>query len=84
MTRSKSPKPTEAEIRAILDQTLASVEVGSVDWKAIVQKLAGFSAAQIVKISQDAAKRAILDREDLVIQEHLEAAIQDILVTHAG
>lgn len=78
------PKPTESEIRAILDQTLASVEVGSVDWKAIVQKMVGFSAAQIVKIAQNAAKRAILDREELVIQEHLEASIQDVLVSHVG
>lgn len=78
------PKPTDSEIRTILKQTLASVEVGTVDWETIVQKLVGFSAAQIVKITQNAAKRAILDREDLVIQEHLEASIQDVLVTHAG
>ncbi|WP_346292900.1 ATP-binding protein [Sphaerothrix gracilis] len=78
------PKPTEPEIRTILKQTLASVEVGTVDWDAIVQKLVGVSAAQIVKIAQSAAKRAILDREDLVIQEHLEASTQDVLVTHAG
>jgi AAA+ superfamily predicted ATPase len=78
------PKPTDPEIRTILKQTLASVEVGSVDWKAIVHQLGGVSAAQIVKIAQNAAKRAILDREDLVIQEHLEASIQDVLVSHAG
>ncbi|MBD2426841.1 ATP-binding protein [Phormidium sp. FACHB-1136] len=78
------PKPERPEIRAILKQTLASVEVGSVDWDATVQKLVGVSAAQIVKIAQNAAKRAILDREDLVIQEHLEDAIQDVLISHAG
>lgn len=78
------PKPEKPEIRAILKQTLASVEVGSVDWDATVQKLVGVSAAQIVKIAQNAAKRAILDREDLVIQEHLEDAIQDVLISHAG
>ena len=78
------PKPTDLETRTILKQTLASVEVGLVNWDAIVQKLDGFSAAQIVKIAQNAAKRAILDREDLVIQEHLEASIQDVIVSHAG
>ncbi len=78
------PKPTGSEIREILKQTFASIEVGSIDWDAIVKKLMGFSAAQIVKISQNAAKRAILDREELVIQEHLEDAIQDILVSHVG
>jgi len=42
-----------------------------------------FSAAQVVRVAHDAAKRAILDREELVIQEHLEESIQDILDSHA-
>ena len=78
------PKPTELEIRTILKETLASIETGSIDWDAIVKDLAGLSAAQIVKISQNAAKRAILEREDLVIQEHIEDSIQDVIVSHAG
>jgi ATP-dependent 26S proteasome regulatory subunit len=41
----------------------------------------GFSAAQAVRVAQDAAKRAILDREELVIQEHLEEAIEEIKVS---
>lgn len=77
------PKPTESEIEAILKQTLLSVEVGSIDWNLIVQKMANFSAAQVDTVAQDAAKRAILDREELVIQEHLEESIQDILASHA-
>jgi Cdc6-like AAA superfamily ATPase len=77
------PKPTDLEIEAILKQTLSSVEVGSIDRNLIVQKMVGFSAAQIVRVAQDAAKRAILDREELVIQEHLEESIQDVLASHA-
>ena len=76
------PKPTEQEIRAILSQTLAAVEVGSIDWNLIVKKMTNFSAAQIVKVAQDAAKRAILDREELVIQEHLMQSIKDVLTYH--
>ncbi|NET60795.1 MAG: ATP-binding protein [Symploca sp. SIO2E6] len=76
------PKPTVTEIEAILKQTLSSVEVGTINWRAIVQKLDKFSAAQIVRVAQDAAKRAILDREELVIQEHLEASIQDVIAFH--
>ncbi len=76
------PKPTELEVRAILKQTLCSVAVGSIDWNLIVQKMNGFSAAQVVRVAQDAAKRAILDREELVIQEHLEESIQDIVTAH--
>lgn len=77
------PKPTEREIEVILKQTLASVEVGSIDWNSIIQKMINFSAAQVVRVAQDAAKRAILDREELVIQEHLEESIQDVLASHA-
>ncbi|QFZ93118.2 ATP-binding protein [Synechococcus elongatus] len=76
------PKPTEPEIKTILKQTLSSVEVGSIDWNLIVQKMINFSAAQVVRAAQDAAKRAILDREELVIQEHLEESIQDVLASH--
>ncbi|PSB48369.1 ATP-binding protein [Cyanosarcina cf. burmensis CCALA 770] len=76
------PKPRTAEIEAILKQTLSSVEVGAIDWETIVQKLDTLSAAQIVRVAQDAAKRAILDREELVIQEHLEASIQDVVASH--
>lgn len=78
------PKPTEPEIRIILAETLGSVETGSIDWDTVVKKLVGLSAAQVVKISQNAAKRAILEREDLVIQEHLEDSIQDVIVSYAG
>lgn len=77
------PKPTNQEIRVILKQTLSSIEVGLIDWNCVVQKMSDFSAAQVVRVAQDAAKRAILDREELVIQEHLEESIQDVLASHA-
>ena len=77
------PKPTKQEIRAIAVQTLSSVEVGSIDWDSLVQKMTNLSAAQVVKVAQDAAKRAILEREELVIQEYLEESIQDVLASHA-
>ncbi|MCT7968349.1 ATP-binding protein [Laspinema sp. D1] len=76
------PKPTAAEIESILKQTLSSVEVGVINWETILKKLDNLSAAQIVRVAQDAAKRAILDREELVIQEHFEASIQDVVISH--
>jgi SpoVK/Ycf46/Vps4 family AAA+-type ATPase len=72
------PKPTEIELEALLKQTLITMAKGTIDWHSIIKKMAGFSAAQAVRVAQDAAKRAILDREELVIPEHLEAAIQEI------
>ncbi len=76
------PKPTKTEIRAILKQTLSTVEVGSLNWEALTQQMNGFSAAETVKVGQDAAKRTILEREELVIQQHLEEAIREIQVLH--
>ncbi len=72
------PKPGESELAIILKQTLASVEVGSINWPLIIKQMSGFSAAQAVKVAQNAAKRAILEREELVVQEHLESAIEEL------
>ena len=72
------PRPGKKELESIVRQTLSAIEVGSINWQLIIQKMEGFSAAQAVRVAQDAAKRAILEREELVIQEHLEEAIAEI------
>lgn len=74
------PKPGEKELELILKETLSSLEVGAINWSTIIKQMDGFSAAQVVRVAQDAAKRAILEREELVIQEHLEEAIAEIKV----
>lgn len=76
------PRPTKQEIEGILKQTLSTVAIGTINWQATVQSLENFSAAQIVRVAQNAAKRAILDREELVIQEHLDASIKDVLASY--
>ena len=75
------PLPGKKELESIVRQTLSAIEVGSINWQLIIQQMEGFSAAQAVRVAQDAAKRAILDREELVIQEHLEEAIKEIKVS---
>lgn len=75
------PKPGEQELEFILKETLSAIEVGSINWSSIIEHMKGFSAAQAVRVAQDAAKRAILEREELVIQEHLEEAISEIKVS---
>ena len=74
-------RPRKKELESIVRQTLSAVEVGSLNWQLIIQQMEGFSAAQAVRVAQDAAKRAILEREELVIQEHLEEAIAEIKVS---
>ena len=76
------PKPTDREIKAILVQTLSSVAVSPIDWVALIQQMKGFSAAETVRVAQDAAKRAILEREELVVQQHLEEAIRELQACH--
>ena len=75
------PLPGKQELEFILKDTLSAIEVGCIDWTTIVEQMSGFSAAQAVRVAQDAAKRAILEREELVLQEHLEEAIKEIKVT---
>ncbi len=75
------PKPGDAELEFILKDTLSAIEIGHVNWSALIQQMSGFSAAQAVRVAQDAAKRAILEREELVIQEHIEEAIKEIKVS---
>ncbi|OUL25535.1 ATP-binding protein [Nostoc sp. 106C] len=75
------PKPGEQELEFILKETLSAIEIGSINWSRIIEQMKGFSAAQAVRVAQDAAKRAILEREELVIQEHLEEAIAEIKVS---
>jgi len=75
------PKPGEKELALILKETLSAIEVGAIDWLAIVDMMRDFSAAQAVRVAQDAAKQAILEREELVIHEHLQEAIKEIKVT---
>lgn len=74
------PKPGERELEFIVKQTLSAIEVGSINWPHIIKQMSDFSAAQAVRAAQDAAKRAVLDREELVIQEHLEEAIKELKV----
>jgi SpoVK/Ycf46/Vps4 family AAA+-type ATPase len=74
------PLPGEKELELLLKDTLSAIDIGSINWSKIIQQMSNFSAAQAVRVAQDAAKRAILDREGLVIQEHLEEAINEIKV----
>lgn len=75
------PKPGETELEFIIKQTLSAIDVGTINWNKIIQQMNEFSAAQAVRVAQDAAKRAILDREELVIQEHLEEAIKEAKIS---
>lgn len=75
------PKPGGRELKIIVKHILSAFEL-VIDWPKIVQKMNGFSAAQAVFVAQDAAKRAILEDDELAINKHLEEAIAEAWSKH--
>lgn len=54
------PKPGKIELELIVKETLSAVEVGVIDWDAIIQKMSQFSAAQAVRVAQDAGQTYLI------------------------
>lgn len=72
------PKPTQKEIKRLLDQTLSALAKSPlINWTQLSKKLNGFSAALVVKIANDAAKISVIDGKKELAQEHLEKAIAE-------
>jgi SpoVK/Ycf46/Vps4 family AAA+-type ATPase len=71
--------PGVDEIEKLLKSTLAAIPLArSINWKAIADSLVGMSAAEIVKIAQDAAKNSVLSGRNLVGQEDLASVIKEV------
>lgn len=78
------PPPGPVEIEGLLKTTLSAIKVADrVDWAALVEELAGRSAAMTVKAAQDAAKAAVLGGEKVVTQKHLSKAISELRRTES-
>lgn len=72
------PLPGSVEVERLLRMTLSAVPVDEkIDWPAMVEMLAGASAAMVVKAARDAAKAAILKGRKTVTESHLRDAIDD-------
>jgi len=73
------PHPGPEEIEKLLKLTLSGVTVAkTVAWPPLVAALQGQSAAQIVKVAQDAAKAAVLSGEKTVDEKHLRLASAEL------
>jgi len=73
------PLPGAEEIENLLRVTLSSVKVAErIDWKVVVERLSGASAAMTVKAAQDAAKAAVLCGEKVVTESLLLKAIAEL------
>ncbi|WP_434511954.1 AAA family ATPase [Desulfitobacterium sp. AusDCA] len=72
-------RPTDKEILPLFKLTLSSFNVDkSVNWDMLVEKVKGFSAANIVTIAENAAKLSVLDGSGIVNQEYIERSIGEI------
>lgn len=75
----KIPLPGSREIEQLLKLTLSGVDVvASINWVSLVESLKGHSAAEVVKVAQDAAKAAVLAGEKTVDEAHLRVASSEI------
>lgn len=73
------PPPGPDEIKSLLLMTLAAVKLAEpINWDRIVDRLAGASAATVVKTAQDAAKAAVLMGGKVVTELHLQQAIAEL------
>jgi len=72
-------RPGAEEIIRLLCESLSSIQVSSaINLRAFADQLVGMSAAQVVKIANDAAKQCILSYDKYVTANHLEQAHLEI------
>lgn len=75
------PKPSKEEILRLTKMALSSIEKSkNINWNSIVDKMIGFSAAIVVKISNDAAKIAVIGDEKVLQQSHIEKSLNENLL----
>ena len=73
------PLPGPEEVEKLLKMTLSAVQVSErLAWKCPIEKLAGASAAMVVKAAQDAAKAAVLGGQKIVTESHLKNAVAEL------
>lgn len=66
------PKPGKEQIEKLIKVTLSLLRLSNdIQWQEIVDRLKGYSAAEIVKIAENSAKEAILSGYDFVSHKNL-------------
>lgn len=71
--------PGKHEIERLVKSTLAAIPLSkTIHWTTIVEKLLGMSAAEVVKVAQDAAKNTVLSGRELVSEADLTEVISEV------
>jgi len=79
------PLPGPTEIEKLLRMSLSTVRMQQpISWDRLVEKLAGSSAAMVVKAAQDAAKAAVLAGGQSLSHNRLALAINELQRHDAG
>ncbi len=75
------PMPEEPERKRLIEMTLSAIPVSSdIDIEKVSNQMVDFSSANIVQITEQAAKIAILGGNDKVHSKHFEQAIKQSFV----
>lgn len=73
------PLPGESEIEQLLKMTLSAVPVPpTIEWARLANSLNGASAADVVKVAQNAAKSAVLRGKKVVGEADLSEVIREV------
>lgn len=72
------PKPNEAEIKDVLRISFSALKLKkAVNLECFAKKMVGMSYAIIVKIANDAAKKAIISSNDNISKEDIDIALEE-------
>ena len=72
------PKPTEKEITELLTKTFSALKLSkSINLKSYAKKMLGLSYAIIVKIANDAAKKAVINSSIEISTDYLDIALEE-------
>ncbi|WP_339219449.1 ATP-binding protein [Paenibacillus sp. FSL H8-0332] len=71
------PKPGPDELIRLVKMTLTSISAHQINWEDVIEKANGFSSAQMVRSSKDAAKKVIIEGKDIITTKDLVQAIVD-------
>lgn len=73
------PRPESSEILGLLEMTLSAMEIDKgVKLQGYISKMQGFSAAQVVKVAENASKLAVLDGSGIVRKVDVDTALSEL------
>ncbi len=74
------PKPTEKEIVELLKMTFSALKISKeINLETYAKEMQGLSYAIVVKIANDAAKKAVINSNQVISPDDLDKALEENL-----